>query len=345
MSSFETIANDISISNYNELIARRPSGVYLIVNTVNDKKYVGLSNDVRRRWNEHASRYSNTHGYLYNAMKKYGFDAFNFYFLEEAEIDRLSDLEAEYIKFYNTVENGYNMISYSTREAFYKLTPITLAELIEDLKESILTYSELEEKYPIKRGAIGKINQGKAYYDSSIDYPIRKKRVYSSDNTGFCVDCGEKVYKQSKRCRKCAGILSRVTERPPKEWLLKNVAERGYTNVGAEYDVTDNTIRNWCIDEGLPNNIADIQRMFGNYVEKEKKVKSVRRTWINIKIKSPTSDEILCFKDISSLVVFFKNKEEVKAKDSSIRASIVKVLNGSRKSYMGYTMTGEETNY
>ena len=89
-------------------------GVYCIENILNDKKYIGISRDIRRRWSEHKSDLkSHTHvnQYLQNAWDKYGESNFKFYIIELCDENSLSDLECYYIKLYKTLshENGYNL--------------------------------------------------------------------------------------------------------------------------------------------------------------------------------------------------------------------------------------------
>ena len=93
---------------------KKDCGIYCIENIFNNKKYIGLSRDIKRRWNEHKSELkSNTHNnkYLQSAWDKYGESAFRFYVVELCSEDCLSEKECYYIKLYKTLshENGYNL--------------------------------------------------------------------------------------------------------------------------------------------------------------------------------------------------------------------------------------------
>lgn len=91
--------------------------VYLIINIINNKKYIGQVIQHRgyiARFNEHinSTKYANTR-YLSNAIEKYGKDAFIVELIEdnisESEID---EKEEFYIRKYNTFYAsglGYNM--------------------------------------------------------------------------------------------------------------------------------------------------------------------------------------------------------------------------------------------
>lgn len=89
-------------------------GVYCIENIANNKKYIGLSCDITRRWHEHLSdlrRNVHINTCLQNAWNKYGEDLFVFYILELCESNELIDKESYYIKQYHTLthECGYNI--------------------------------------------------------------------------------------------------------------------------------------------------------------------------------------------------------------------------------------------
>ena len=85
--------------------------VYMIINTVNQKKYIGYSvnEPEKRRIKDHLSGRGNQ--LLEKAVKKYGRDAFSYKVLETNVFDELlPDLEKAYIAQFNTVvPHGYNL--------------------------------------------------------------------------------------------------------------------------------------------------------------------------------------------------------------------------------------------
>ena len=91
-------------------------GIYCITNKINDKKYIGLSRDIRRRWNEHKSDLrNNNHAniYLQREWNIYKEDSFEFSIIELCEPYEICDREKYYIDKYHTLshENGYNFTS------------------------------------------------------------------------------------------------------------------------------------------------------------------------------------------------------------------------------------------
>ena len=69
-------------------------GIYKITNMVNDKVYIGQSQDIYNRWKEH--KYARNKRYcfaLYSAFKKYGFDNFSFEIIERCSFEQLNEKE------------------------------------------------------------------------------------------------------------------------------------------------------------------------------------------------------------------------------------------------------------
>ena len=89
------------------------SGVYVITNTRDGKRYVGVSRDIDNRWYSH--RYELNRGKhgstsLQQAWNEYGESAFAFAVLEECDWNEFSHKEPMYIKSFraNESEYGYN---------------------------------------------------------------------------------------------------------------------------------------------------------------------------------------------------------------------------------------------
>jgi len=91
------------------------SGVYIIRNTVNDKRYIGSSKSVYYRWKQqHYSQlrrgvHANTH--LQNAWNKHGADQFEFVVIEECVESALSKRESYWIEHFKSWDrkHGYNL--------------------------------------------------------------------------------------------------------------------------------------------------------------------------------------------------------------------------------------------
>lgn len=87
--------------------------IYKITNIQNGKIYIGQTvQPFNCRVNEHKKRMRNgTNHPLYNAMRKYGVDAFSFEVIDTAtDADDLNQKETHYIKHFKSIHpNGYNL--------------------------------------------------------------------------------------------------------------------------------------------------------------------------------------------------------------------------------------------
>lgn len=92
------------------------SGVYCFINKINGKKYVGQAQDIADRRKQHKYRafVKGDSGYrsaFHSALRKYGWDNFDFYILQKCNIEDLDRKEEHWIIKLNTlVPNGYNII-------------------------------------------------------------------------------------------------------------------------------------------------------------------------------------------------------------------------------------------
>lgn len=89
-------------------------GIYKIENKLNGKMYVGLTNNIDRRWGEHRKnlrqgKHPNIH--LQSSVNKYGIENFTFDIIEKCDLVDLAKRELYWINYYNTTDNrfGYNI--------------------------------------------------------------------------------------------------------------------------------------------------------------------------------------------------------------------------------------------
>lgn len=89
------------------------SGIYIIVNLVNGKSYIGQSRNISSRQYSHfhaLERNAHHNKYLQRAFNKYGSEVFVFKVLEYCAIDQLNVRERFWIDYYQTTDpsKGYN---------------------------------------------------------------------------------------------------------------------------------------------------------------------------------------------------------------------------------------------
>lgn len=90
------------------------SNIYLVTNKINNKKYIGQSIDVERRWKQHIKDSKNKKlksRYFYAAINKYGLENFSLEIIDEnIPIDKINEREIFWINYYNCyAPNGYNL--------------------------------------------------------------------------------------------------------------------------------------------------------------------------------------------------------------------------------------------
>jgi group I intron endonuclease len=87
--------------------------IYQIKNKIDGKIYIGSTNNIRRRWNNHRSKLNNNkheNSYLQSAWNKYGQDNFEFIAIEEVNNDNRIEREVFYLNERKSYERniGYN---------------------------------------------------------------------------------------------------------------------------------------------------------------------------------------------------------------------------------------------
>ena len=84
--------------------------LYCITNLINQKQYIGITNNYKKRWSNHCCNNDSSMP-IAQAIKKYGKDNFDFRVLESnIPVEEIEQIEIKAIEDYNTlVPNGYNV--------------------------------------------------------------------------------------------------------------------------------------------------------------------------------------------------------------------------------------------
>ena len=169
------------------------SAVYKITNTVTGDFYIGSSNDVKRRWKEHKcpsylKNYPNNQ--LYQDMRKYGLDKFDFQVLEEVEESFLKEAEQKFIELlkptYNSIRaNGWDIERYKETKKEYQKS--------DKGKESQKEYQKTEKGKKSRKKANNKYQNQLCCYNGEtltlgalrmrfkrkgIEHPIQEAKKY-----------------------------------------------------------------------------------------------------------------------------------------------------------------------
>lgn len=156
--------------------------IYIITNDINNKVYIGQSNDPKYRFNQHC-RPNNDNSLIDLAIQKYGKEHFTMSILE-GPIRNYNEREKYYILKYNSLRpNGYNILEGGSEPPLFKgiehpeakiKTNIELEKIVSDLRFTKNSIRDIAKKFNISPSCVSDINLGNTYYNSNIEYPLRK---------------------------------------------------------------------------------------------------------------------------------------------------------------------------
>lgn len=130
--------------------------VYMHVNKKNNKKYIGItSQSIKKRWRKNGEGYKSS-PYFYNAIQKYGWNAFKHIILfENLTVDEAKQKEIELISKYKSNEHdyGYNCTAGGDSVSEYIQTKECREKISKKIKGRKLSE---EHKLHIKESLIGR---------------------------------------------------------------------------------------------------------------------------------------------------------------------------------------------
>ena len=278
---------------------KNKSGIYMILNTYNNKCYIGSTKNFSKRKYEHFNTLSkNKHhsSHLQKAYNKYGREKFVFVVLEECEVDKLIEREIFWIKLKNSINSdyGYNMATPQSNEGLkYREESI--------LKRRINAYKQF---YKDNRITLEEFLAGKRARDLYIKTgnPNKEKIFVFNKTTGEKEYEFESISKTASYFKTSQKRISEVCNGRKKSWVgYIFVKEKDY-NSKLEYKIT--------YKKDIPKEYIIRQPFKGNPLK-----------CINVQ----TNEEIV-----------FNNKFEAIEQLEFTQSGINKVLYGNRKSHKGY---------
>lgn len=76
----------------------------------------------------------------------------------------------------------------------------------------------------------------------------------------YCIDCGTEISRSATRCPSCANKNRQVISKEfTREQLKELIRNKPFTQIGQDYNVSDNAIRKWCDKFNLPRTKKEIK--------------------------------------------------------------------------------------
>lgn len=171
-------------------------GIYIIINKVNKKVYVGSAKNFVKRWARHlrdlrAGKHSSVK--LQRSFNKHGEDSFSFQSVENVEYEKdiIIAREAYYMELYDSHANGYN------------IAPATFGDVLTHHPNRKMIVANIK-KAVIKRYAEMSPDERKKFSKSGSDNPNYKPHKHR-----FCSVCGGRLQGNANthsKCRDRAGV-------------------------------------------------------------------------------------------------------------------------------------------
>lgn len=157
------------------------SGIYLIENKINGKKYIGQSINIYRRFREHCFPSNKNHSYIDNAIHKHGKENFIFKIIEELPKNKklLNSREKYWIKYYNTFKDNYHYNLTSGGDSF---------ELLDESLKKISDAHKGERNFWYGKKNIEHSKRMTGNGNPSWkDYPRLKKKGFCNGKQSYCI--------------------------------------------------------------------------------------------------------------------------------------------------------------
>jgi group I intron endonuclease len=217
------------------------SGIYKIINIVNNKFYIGSSKELSKRWTQHKSKLKyNKHGniILQRSWNKYGKECFIFEIIEECDVAFLLEREQFFLDtlkpYYNIglkSSGGDNLTNHPNRDEI-------IQKMSDGVRERYLNWSDDERKtYSEKYNGDKNPNFGKNWTDGMKEVARLRSteyfKIHDVFNKGKKID---EIYGEEKaeEIRKKISIFAstRIGEKNPffgkshSEEYKKNASEK-----------------------------------------------------------------------------------------------------------------------
>lgn len=123
------------------------TGIYKITNKINNKSYIGQSNNIERRKREYFDWNKTSIQYIDRIIRDLGKENFSFEVLEECPLEKLTEREKYYIKKYNSFYDGYNKTKGGQNE--YHGNPKVTKEDVINIRNAYKNHEQRKNVYEL----------------------------------------------------------------------------------------------------------------------------------------------------------------------------------------------------
>lgn len=293
-------------------------GIYLLEFNGTDKVYVGLSNNIERRYVDHikALKDGKHSTKLIYAYTQYGIPKLNI--ILECEEHELSKAEQEAISIFDSINNGFNSISsgalgcnlYGDTNPNSKYTNEQIEQVFTYILNGI-TLKEIEYKTGVSLGVIGSISNCTSHTWLENKYPEQYKKLLEKKSL---VKVGEAA-NNSKYSNDQIEAAFKLLIDPIN--TLQDIADKVGISVGAVKTISSGKCHRWLKDV-YPNEYSKLLSLIGNRGLKREVLLT------NGSVVEPVIN-------ISSFATKYKIN----------RGNLSSVINGKRKSAGGWSLVSD----
>lgn len=129
------------------------TGIYKITNKLNNKVYIGQSNNIERRYKEHFNC-KQPKQKIDQAIQEDGKQNFSFEVIEECDETNLTEREKYWIQYYDSFNNGYNMTKGGQNE--YCGNPILTKDDVINIRIAYNNHKKRDDVYELYADKITK---------------------------------------------------------------------------------------------------------------------------------------------------------------------------------------------
>lgn len=258
------------------------SGIYCIKNINDGKMYIGQSVDVDKRWQTHKWLLKNNNHFNVHLQRAYNLDkdSFEFSVIEYCSAEELNEKEIYYIRYFDTMENGYNLCEggesttgrvcsdetkkkISAKKAGRKCTKETIQKRTTSLKEHFENDPKFKEEFiaKAKKNLKGGWNKGIPLTDERKAFmrKVNLGKVISEDHKNKL----RELYKGEN------SITAKLKEKDVIEMRLRFLKGEKRMNIANDYSfLHPNTVydivkgKRW---KHLPNTVKELEEILCNY--------------------------------------------------------------------------------